>query len=182
MIFGILPSLDDIYKNSVPIYFEYERNPQKSTNVVGFHNYLSKVRNANGDEYYVRISTQELTPERTNKKGEGIKQFHNAAISDVQLYKISGQSVTPDVLPAGTTTATANFIDTKLADFFNSVNPSEVSKVVDENGEPLVVWHGGTFRKEYIPRKGMHFGTEDAAGSRIGSITDRARAFREIKK
>jgi len=41
------------------------------------------------------------------------------------------------------------------------------SKVVDEDGKPLVVYHGGTFKKSDIPREGMHFGTEKSAARRI---------------
>jgi len=41
------------------------------------------------------------------------------------------------------------------------------SKVVDDDGKPLVVYHGGTFSKSDIPREGMHFGTEQAALRRM---------------
>ena len=42
------------------------------------------------------------------------------------------------------------------------------SKIVDENGEPKVVWHGGQFGiSSFIPRQNMHFGTKKAAMQRI---------------
>lgn len=44
------------------------------------------------------------------------------------------------------------------------------SKVIDENGEPLVVYHGGTFAvndDNNIASSGMHFGTKKAALDRI---------------
>ena len=42
------------------------------------------------------------------------------------------------------------------------------TKVVDENGEPKVVWHGGQFGiSSFIPRQNMHFGTKKAAMQRI---------------
>jgi hypothetical protein len=41
------------------------------------------------------------------------------------------------------------------------------SKVVDENGAPLVLYHAGTFNGHNdIPREGMHFGTEAASAER----------------
>ena len=42
------------------------------------------------------------------------------------------------------------------------------SKVVDENGEPLVVYHHGSFdENEDIPSGPMHFGTHDAKLHRL---------------
>ncbi|MDR1459039.1 MAG: hypothetical protein LBI60_02355, partial [Bacteroidales bacterium] len=49
-------------------------------------------------------------------------------------------------------------------------DPENASKVVDENGEPLVVWHNGTFGKgteNYVPNGAMHFGTHRAAEHRV---------------
>lgn len=46
------------------------------------------------------------------------------------------------------------------------------SKVVDENGKPLVVYHGSEDEK-YIFEPFSHFGTEAAARERIKSITDK---------
>jgi len=47
-------------------------------------------------------------------------------------------------------------------------DPSNASKVIDKNGEPLAVWHGGTFGTEenFIPEGAMHFGSEKAAQDR----------------
>jgi len=44
-----------------------------------------------------------------------------------------------------------------------SVNPESVSKVVDKNGEPLVVWHGGREFTEFHdkPEAGAHYATTD---------------------
>ena len=38
--------------------------------------------------------------------------------------------------------SSSSFIDDKLSKFLSSVKQKDVSKVVDENGEPLVVYHG----------------------------------------
>lgn len=52
-------------------------------------------------------------------------------------------------------------------------DPENASKVIDDNGEPLVVWHGGTFTKEngpWVPETEngeMHFGTHKAASERV---------------
>lgn len=50
----------------------------------------------------------------------------------------------------------------------NFVIPSESSKIVDANSEPLVVWHGGEFATdEFVANGSMHFGTKVAALQRI---------------
>jgi hypothetical protein len=51
----------------------------------------------------------------------------------------------------------------------NILNASDdVSKVVDENGEPKEVWHGGQFAmSNFVPLNNMHFGTKRAALERI---------------
>lgn len=45
---------------------------------------------------------------------------------------------------------------------------TDSSKIVDANGEPLVVWHGGEFAiDEFVANGSMHFGTKVAALQRI---------------
>lgn len=55
-------------------------------------------------------------------------------------------------------------------------DPENASKVVDENGEPLVVYHSGTFAKgdNNIPNGFMHFGTHQAALDRGNSKLETA--------
>lgn len=79
---------------------------------------------------------------------------HSAAVSDVEIYKqgvatsaASFRVINP-VLAAGSTP-----VDIKVAEWFEAVNYA--SKVVDANGEPLVVYHGtkssfDAFRRDKI--------------------------------
>ena len=54
--------------------------------------------------------------------------------------------------------------DTKLI----SLLQNNSSKIVDENGEPMVVYHGGTFAVDnFVPNARMHFGTKKAALQRV---------------
>lgn len=56
------------------------------------------------------------------------------------------------------------------------------SKVVDENGEPLVVYHGTSaksFRKFNTEREGAHFGTREQAEDRLGQMQARGGGGRE---
>ena len=141
LIFRTIPKLNDIFISAVPIYYEAERNPEKSTNIVGFQNYLGKV-DIDGKEYYVRISAQELTPSRKRGEKVGKNEFHNAAVSDIELYEKSDPSVTTGLSTPATSTAIA-FRDAKLQQFFESATLAKEnsSKVTDENGEPLAVAH-----------------------------------------
>lgn len=52
-------------------------------------------------------------------------------------------------------------------------NPAAASKVVDENGEPLVVYHNGTFTEDgnAVANGAMHFGTLQAARDRMVAKT-----------
>ncbi|GMO37037.1 MAG: hypothetical protein Ta2B_16890 [Termitinemataceae bacterium] len=59
--------------------------------------------------------------------------------------------------------------DIRLLEILQEANPSEVSKAIDANGEPLVVYHYGTFGvDDFVPntKKGMHYGSEKAAQQR----------------
>jgi hypothetical protein len=49
-----------------------------------------------------------------------------------------------------------------------SILQANPSKIVDENGEPMVVYHGGTFGiKDFVPNGAMHFGSKVAAMERV---------------
>ena len=59
-------------------------------------------------------------------------------------------------------------------------NLKSASKVVDENGEPLIVWHGAHSKKEFELDRfdtkggesyGSHFGTKKAAEDRLNDLS-----------
>jgi len=137
----IIPHLTEIIENAIPIYFEVERKPNVSNNIVGFHNYLSKI-NIDGKEYYVRITAQELVEGR---KGKPDNEIHSTFVSDIEFYEtknLTGSSVSSQIILQGDQTQTTK-VDTKLQNFFEKARTAQdnTSKVVDENGEPMVVYH-----------------------------------------
>lgn len=87
----------------------------------------------------MRFTLQELN---TKKKDFIPNQLHSTFVSDINIYSTNNRVNT------GTNPATANvdakYIDTKLSDFFEKANNS--SKIVDENGEPRVMYHGSNYR------------------------------------
>jgi hypothetical protein len=76
----------------------------------------------------------------------------------------------PTISPADESAAAVNLSaldDTSnIGHFIRPVNPSEVSQVRDANGEPLPVFHAGTFKPDKDIPVDMHFGTRAAAEER----------------
>ena len=186
LILDIIPQLNDLFESAIPIYFEEEREPLKSTNIVGSHNYLGKVR-VNDEDYYVRITAQELTPSWKQNEKQGKSNFHNMAVSDIAIYDESGSSVTAKDYSIDNDNRN-RFVDAKLQHFFETAREARKnsSKVVDENGEPMVVYHGTDTRASFNKFKGVvHFFTEnkDIAGDfGVDASMDKVRKGRDFSE
>ena len=139
----IVPKLKTLYKNSILAYSEKDNlsgtkrangtiHPQRR-NVINYENYISKVE-IQGKEYYVRMTIM--------NESDGKSGIHNSIITDVSLYDSSVNVASTPRITGGRLNING-FVDAKLQQFFEKANNS--SKIVDENGEPLVVYHGGTF-------------------------------------
>ena len=146
----IVPQLVLIFENSIPIYSEAEiarDGHKKHTNFKGYHNYLGRVAFDN-KEYYVRITLQELNAkDRTLRNGFNPNELHSTFISDIELYEIenpTNTSVLSQIINRATTKPISRISDTKLQQFFEEARIAyqNSSKIVDENGEPMVVYHG----------------------------------------
>jgi hypothetical protein len=140
-LWRVLPNLDRITEQAVPIYFESERNPSQSNSIVGFHNYLAKV-SIDGRDYFLRITAQEIKKSQKNKNLPD--QLHSAFISDVEIIEAGIAGVTSKIIDLATIPQTG--FDSKLAQFLkDGKSASEnTSKVVDENGEPQIQYHSTT--------------------------------------
>ena len=186
LILDIIPQLNDLFESAIPIYFEEEREPLKSTNIVGSRNYLGKVR-VNDEDYYVRITAQELTPSWKQNEKQGKSNFHNMAVSDIAIYDESGSSVTAKDYSIDNDNRN-RFVDAKLQHFFETAREAREnsSKVVDENGEPMVVYHGTDTRASFNKFKGaVHFFTEnkDIAGDfGVDASMDKVRKGRDFSE
>ncbi|MDR0618897.1 MAG: hypothetical protein LBG17_03240 [Bacteroidales bacterium] len=137
----IIPQFKEVFENAIPVYSEsrvLREGHKEHNNFIGYHNYLGKIE-IGGAEYYVRFTTQE---EKTNSKNYNPNQLHSTFISDVELYK---NEKTATSFPGLLTGASDSGIsDAKLQQFFEKARKAREnsSKVIDENGEPLVVYHG----------------------------------------
>jgi len=159
LIFRTIPQFNELLHDAEPAYFEAERKEERKSNVVGMHNYVSKIT-IDGTDYFVRFSVQEV------KKPNG-NELHNAFVSDVELIKadlMKGPSGHTASFNAPATASPTSLLDKVLASFMKDVKEAyeTSSKVVDENGEPLVVYHGTASDFESF-RPWSHFGTEQQA-------------------
>lgn len=130
----VIRNFKSLFESAIPIISEKEilkEGHKVHGNVESYEHYINKF-SANGNEYFIRFTV----PVIRNNKGAG--NVHSSAISEVSIYKNGGSTLTLIQTPGS---SSPSFVDGKLADFLNSVNKKDVSQVVDENGEPLVVYH-----------------------------------------
>ena len=130
----VIKNFKTLFETAIPAISEEEvlKDGHKAHgNIDAVEHYVNKF-SANGIEYFIRFTV----PVIRNNKGAG--NVHSSAISEVSIYK-NGDSTLYPLNTAGS--SSPSFVDGKLADFLNAVNKKDVSKVVDENGEPLVVYH-----------------------------------------
>ena len=132
-----------LFEGSVRIYSEdvlETEGHKKHENVSGVHQYVNRFT-YDGNDYFVRFAVRE------NKNGNPDERnnVHAAIVSDVGIYQCVGKVLAPKMpgFKTGWVGAKSGgkvpHADSKIAFFVNDVNPDEVSKAVDENGEPKVV-------------------------------------------
>ena len=106
-------------------------------NVKAYRQYINKFTDGNGT-YYIRFTV------RDDSNGSLV---HGAEISDIEIYNENGATQFGNQTDGKPHSNNGNkpFIDNKIAYYLSGVNPSSVSKVVDENGEPMVVYRGASY-------------------------------------
>ncbi|MDR2427192.1 MAG: hypothetical protein LBD46_08465 [Endomicrobium sp.] len=136
-IFNYLPQL---YKNSILLTSDTEKTYQTThkphPNIAFWHNTFNKF-NIGSDEYIVRFTITESKAGKKQKKGaKGQQTLHSAFVSEIVVDKIKDS----DTIKSGNYPARVSLSDNILTQLIDKVN--NVSKVVNENGKPLVVYHG----------------------------------------
>ncbi|MDR3247354.1 MAG: hypothetical protein LBT39_01085, partial [Treponema sp.] len=134
----IVSVLGNAYEEAYHTYDEeVNESHKKHPNFTGYSNYVSKV-SLDGKDYFVRFTLQNL---RTKQESARKSEFHSAFVSDVEIYNAVDSRVNSMIIDMARP-ETNGITDNKLMQWFDSVKPSEVSKIIDENGEPLPVYHG----------------------------------------
>jgi hypothetical protein len=142
-----VPAFKDAFEQSVPAFSEpHEHRPGRKdrSGVERYRNYVGKIKTA-GAEYYVRFTVMQ----EKNTGPETPDNVHASTISEIALYETAkgvSETLRPRYKPGGG--METPFVDTKLADWFAGVNPADVSKMVDENGEPMVADDDIMFRED----------------------------------
>ena len=147
----IIRNFKTLFESSLPVLSEKEvrkEGHKEHRNFDGYEHYITKIA-VNGTDYYIRFTVM--------LEHKGRELMHSSFVSEVSIYKertrpaehqenlggeTSPQEASTLTLIQTPGSSSSSFIDGKLADFLGSVKPESVSRVVDENGEPLVVYHG----------------------------------------
>ncbi len=141
----IVPKLQEIVSTATPFLSE-KNTDQTKPNVKAFHSYARKILLSEG-EYIARVVLRE--------DNDGTI-FYDGEATELQKVEELRQ---PDRKPnAGENLQTP--LKNKVMQFFADVNSNDVSKVVDENGEPKIVKHGTPYTFSTFSKK------------KIGSTTD----------
>jgi len=136
LMLRIIPQFKPLLEKAEPIYSESERDPAKHNNIIAHHNYLSKVNDPDTGDYWVRFTVREAS------KPEG-NELHNAFVSSVEITRAESEHHLAGIRAPGIN-AQSGPMDKKLKQWLGKVKAEhdQASKVVDENGGPLVVYHG----------------------------------------
>ena len=141
----IVPQLRDVFEQSLFAYDEADSLGgtvrkdgtvhKEHKNIVHYQNYVGKV-DILGNTYYVRFTVQE--------EQSGLMGTHSFFVSNVDVYDNPTENRTIPITSRGTTDFDG-IADAKLKKFFEEAKNS--SRVVDKNGEPMVVYHGSRSKR-----------------------------------
>lgn len=192
----ILRHLGELYRTALHAYNKTEEDlgvrPDGTThkshpNFLGYKNFVNKFIIENevdgelkAETYYIRFTVQETAPSK-KKPSDPNHVFHSTFISSIALYKEGATLSSSRNIDLADGFAPSH--DDRLAQWFDSVNPAEVSKIIDENGEPLVVYHGTnaefwTFDKnKALDKRGRTLGLGWGKGKFYFTISEQAAAM-----
>ncbi len=154
---SIVGEFGRLFRGAVPMFSEPEQvreGHKEHVNFLGYRHYVNRFRQG-GKDYYVRFTVQQTARAR-GKAGEA--QMHSSFVSAVDIYNEKGAGLTHasfwdtpilteaghlanrNVAQQGGTINQETPSDTKLADWL-AAGERGASAVVDERGEPLVMFH-----------------------------------------
>lgn len=85
LIMRAVPQLRELLENSVPLFYEEQKDYSQHNNIEGYTYYGNKI-NIDGNEYFIRFTVQELKAKTsTLKKGFIPNEFHDAFVSDINI-------------------------------------------------------------------------------------------------
>ncbi|GHS90161.1 hypothetical protein AGMMS49957_15360 [Synergistales bacterium] len=116
----ILRDIPTLFKTSIRAWSESEvlkEGHKEHPNIAAFHHYVNKFTDG-ADTYFIRFAIRE-SKTKNGKPGEN--NIHSTAISDMNTYKNDDDSQRIRIVGPGEDNS-SSFIDTRLQEFFDSVN------------------------------------------------------------
>lgn len=129
-----------------------------TSNIENYHHYINKFKCADG-EFFVHFTVRE----NINDGDVAKNHVHSAEVSNISVYETSTNLAGNQTGSVGAVNGGIKpHIDRKVSYFLDGVKGVNdfSSKVVDENGEPLVVYHGTSTEFDTF-RKGSVFATDN---------------------
>lgn len=135
-------SLPDLLENAV--YLDYAENtkPRKRKGVLGYETYIS-VAQIGGKRYPVKITVDLMRPD---SRGQGYYYHQLEKIELGDSLDIPGVISSEEAAPHGSSSSSY-----RLGHVIGKIKPP-ASKVIDENGEPLAVYHGTNTPADFLGR------------------------------
>ena len=167
----VVPMLKDCFEQSVFAYSEPDNKAgqvrtngtvhKAHPNISEYRNYVGKVI-IGGQEYYVRFIVQ-VQPGQTG--------LHAYDVTNIDIYKNTAGSLSV-ANNHGSRVTTSGKPDAKLQQFFESATEAEKnsSKIVDENGEPRVVYH--SYDNENYDSGLVYMSANESFSQEFGENTD----------
>ncbi len=154
-----LQSVLDFIKTGVPAEIHPDTHG-RDFNVMRLYNAIE----IEGKVYRVKSTVRKV------KEGD---KYYTYEIQEMELLEDTHNALgLPNANDRGRLNSNNSITAAKLLKGVKKTNSNEDilshSQILDANGEPMVVWHGGTFAiNEFTPKWAMHFGTKEAALQRI---------------
>lgn len=159
--YAAVGALDRLFSDSVVMWREKPRNG--SEDIASYAKY-GKAFWFGGSTYLAKMTVKEYSPSIGIKDG-----FYSIEAMEVEKVNVAGNN--------GAISVKGQFLDRDVGRMISKQisDVNATSKVVDENGEPLVLFHGtkDSSFNTFDPKKigewnfGFHFGTRHAAETRV---------------
>lgn len=130
----IIPGLKALVEDAIPIYTEPHTATRPNENTRAWHTYAARAE-LDGEPVYVKLVVREDAAGRRT-----LDFFHDATVTPSKEIRQALPSTTRLSMAEGAVQVLA--AKDKLYQWYHEVNADTVSKVVDEKGEPLLVYHG----------------------------------------
>ncbi len=133
-----LPAVKTILENGVYLGNKNDKDGKPITNY-----YFAGTVKLDGNEKVVFIRVKKA-------KNSSARFYVHEVFTTEKRKKVNAFKTTASDKPIE---GAPTFYENIIADFLISVNENDVSKVIDENGEPLVVYHGGAVFNKFSKEK-----------------------------